>query len=313
MILSSMTLRDGCWISASRISIGCSEQVIEAYQLERDRWARNRSTVRMARVRSLLSADEVDIDAMELKLGYRLRRYRLGVVVWFREQISGVDRLLLLERPGWSAERAGGVRRCSSVRPGRRVKRLGLGPRSAPSARSARLFSRTRSLTARCDVHVYRENRSGQSGNLPRTHQQALRAQAVALAAGPAGPRVTAFADIRPIALMSSDLDSEPRLWGTRVVFGDLAIWSDEPHAWVPKSPSRVPLHRGSYTAAAVRLSMHKNSVHYRVQKAEEILRRPVRIEERLEVELALLACHWLGPAVLSVAPDGQAATNHAS
>ena len=58
----------------------------------------------------------------------------------------------------------------------------------------------------------------------------------------------------------------------------------------------------GSFTAAAEQLTLHKNTVHYRVRKAEEILGRPLQ-ESRLDVELALAACRWLGPAVLRPPP----------
>ena len=54
----------------------------------------------------------------------------------------------------------------------------------------------------------------------------------------------------------------------------------------------------GSYTATADQLFLHRNTAQYRVQKAEELRGRPLR-EGRLDVELALLACHWLGSAVL--------------
>ena len=54
----------------------------------------------------------------------------------------------------------------------------------------------------------------------------------------------------------------------------------------------------GSYKATAERLTVHKNTVQYRIRKAEESLGRPVG-EDRLHIELALLASEWLGPAVL--------------
>jgi DNA-binding PucR family transcriptional regulator len=44
---------------------------------------------------------------------------------------------------------------------------------------------------------------------------------------------------------------------------------------------------------------MHKNSVKYRVEKAEQERGRPIR-GDHLDVELALHACHWLGHAVLN-------------
>ena len=57
-------------------------------------------------------------------------------------------------------------------------------------------------------------------------------------------------------------------------------------------------MENGSFKAAAERLVLHKNSVQYRIRKAEESLGRPLAAD-RLSVELALLACHWLGAAVL--------------
>jgi DNA-binding PucR family transcriptional regulator len=47
-----------------------------------------------------------------------------------------------------------------------------------------------------------------------------------------------------------------------------------------------------------LKLNMHFNSVKYRVGRA--VVRRGKEIgSDRLEVELALLACHWYGTAVL--------------
>jgi hypothetical protein len=277
-----------------------SEQVIDEYQLERDRWARNRATVRVARVRSLLTGDEVDIDAMELKLGYRLQRHHLGLVVWFREQTPGIDELLTLERMvGCLSQRAGSDGTPLFVPVDESSAWVWVPFRSERDVRRAFFEDAVADATTAACMCIGELGR-GIEG-FRRSHQQALRAQAVALAAGPAGPRVTAFADIRPIALMSSDLDAA-RSW-VQEILGNLAI-DDEQHGRLRDTLHVFLSTGGSYTAAAARLSLHKNSVHYRVQKAEEMLGRPVPTEERLEVELALLACQWLGPAVLTPAPD---------
>jgi len=133
------------------------------------------------------------------------------------------------------------------------------------------------------------------SRDFRRTHQQAARAHTVAVAAGLAGPRVTSYADIRPIAFMASDLEGT-RAW-VRETLGALAI-DDDHHARL-RTTLRVFLSTGgSYTATAERLTMHKNSVHYRISRAEETRGRPIQ-PDRLDVELALLACEWLGRAVL--------------
>jgi DNA-binding PucR family transcriptional regulator len=57
----------------------------------------------------------------------------------------------------------------------------------------------------------------------------------------------------------------------------------------------------GSYTTAAEQLTMHKNSVRYRVGRAEQERGRPLT-EGRIDLELALMACRWLGRAVLTPA-----------
>ena len=62
----------------------------------------------------------------------------------------------------------------------------------------------------------------------------------------------------------------------------------------------------GSYKATAQRLTLHKNTVQYRIRKAQESLGRPVG-GNRQDVELALLASHWLGSYVLRPAAAGGA------
>ena len=59
----------------------------------------------------------------------------------------------------------------------------------------------------------------------------------------------------------------------------------------------------GSYKTTAERLTLHKNTVQYRVRKAEEGLGRPIG-PDRLNLELALLASQWLGAAVLRPADE---------
>jgi DNA-binding PucR family transcriptional regulator len=57
----------------------------------------------------------------------------------------------------------------------------------------------------------------------------------------------------------------------------------------------------GSYKATAERLVLHKNTVQYRIRRAEESLGHPVG-DHRHDVELALRASRWLGSSVLRAA-----------
>ncbi len=52
---------------------------------------------------------------------------------------------------------------------------------------------------------------------------------------------------------------------------------------------------------------LHKNTVQYRIRRAEESLGRPVG-ENQHDVELALRASHWLGSSVLQPARERSAA-----
>jgi hypothetical protein len=52
---------------------------------------------------------------------------------------------------------------------------------------------------------------------------------------------------------------------------------------------------------------LHKNTVQYRIRKAEESLGRPVS-EHQHDVELALRASHWLGSSVLQPARERSSA-----
>ena len=53
-----------------------------------------------------------------------------------------------------------------------------------------------------------------------------------------------------------------------------------------------------SFKATADELHLHVNSVKYRVQRAIERRGKPIEAD-RIDVEVALLLCHWFGAAVL--------------
>jgi DNA-binding PucR family transcriptional regulator len=48
-------------------------------------------------------------------------------------------------------------------------------------------------------------------------------------------------------------------------------------------------------------LHLHSNSIKYRVNRAIERRGRPIN-DDRLDIEIALLLCHWYGNAVLAPA-----------
>ena len=271
-----------------------SEEIVSAYEAEKENWLRNQSIARAARVRTLLRNEQVDVAASEAVLGYRLRQHHVGVVTWTAEAAGGGDALAALERAtGEVAAEAGCDGRPMFVPQDEfgAWAWLPLGSRCdfVPPA-----FPDMNASGGQRIRFAFGEPATGVAG-FRRTHQQALSAQAVALSAGPAAPAVTTFAEVAPLALMSGSLELL-RAWVTETL-GPLA--DDDDHNARLRDTLRVFLQEnGSYKATAERLVLHKNTVQYRVRKAEESLRHPI-VQDRLRTELALLAAQWLGPAVL--------------
>jgi DNA-binding PucR family transcriptional regulator len=273
-----------------------SERVIVVYQEQRDRWLLTQTAARAARVRQLLDDGAADIDAAEVSIGYRLRQQHLGLVAWIPESTSGGEGLARLDR--LTAAIAEGVRchrRPLFVPCDEAVAWawLSLDTRSAFPGEALRALVEEHDRTACVAVGQAVPGLDG----FRETHRQALRAQDVAVLARP-GERVTLFADVGPVALMLSDV-AATRGW-VRQVLGRLS--ADDAHAAGLRETLRVFLSTGtSYTATAELLRVHKNTVQYRVRKAEEAIGGPVHGRES-DVELALRVCHALGAPILQPA-----------
>jgi DNA-binding PucR family transcriptional regulator len=270
------------------------EQVIAAYESARERWVHNRSAVLTMRVKAVLAGENVDLHAAQAALGYRLLQRHLGVVLWMKSPASAS--LAPLE---W----LGRVASALAVAAGSQQAPLFVACDETSAWAWLAITSRAvlrGELQAVIAEHeptismALGEPASGVEG-FRRTHQQALRAQSVALAAGGHHIPVTYFVDVAPVAMMCADIESA-REW-VREILGPLAIDSERNTRL--RQTARVFLQTGgSYTATADQLFLHRNTAQYRVQKAEELRGRPFR-EGRLDAELALLACHWLGSVVL--------------
>ena len=270
-----------------------SEEMVTAYTQERENWLRNRSTVRAARIRDLLSGARIDVSATETTLGYRLRQYHVGVACWTDDAASGGDGITRLERAiGHIATQLAG----------------GGDPVFLPRDESSAwawlpLGIRDRFDAATCEagagIHVAFGDAVKGIAGFRLTHQQAIAAQAVALAGG-SPPRVVTYTEVAPVAMMLGSADLL-RAWVLSTLAG-LAT-DDEHHARLRDTLLAFLQAGGSYKAAAEQMMLHKNTVQYRIRKAEESLGRPVG-KDRHDIELALQASHWLGSSVLRPAAE---------
>jgi len=276
-----------------------SEEIVAAYAHERERWLRSRSAARAARIRDLLSGQRINVSATEATLGYRLRQYHVGLVCWAGDA-TAVDTITRLEH---AIIHVAGKAACSGdpvFLPRDESSAwawLPLGIRDTFDAATAS----TAGLDG--DIHfAFGDAAKGATG-FRITHQQAVAAQAVALAAGPPVAQVVAFSEVAPVAMMLGSAELL-RAWVFKTLAG-LAT-DDEHHARLRDTLLAFLQAGGSYKTTAERLMLHKNTVQYRIRRAEESLGRPVS-ENQHDVELALRASRWLGSSVLQPARERSA------
>jgi len=274
-----------------------TQQVVSTYQSERDRWMENQSSLRAVQVRELLDGADVDIDAVTTAIRYPLRRTHLAIVAW-RDEDDGGDDLASMERfIDQLADSAGARERPLYVSVDRLTgwAWIPLAAEAAPSAVArVRAFAEAR---AEAPWIAAGNPLPGVEG-FRRSHQQAQEAHAVAIASGSNAPRLTAACDpgLAAAALMGNDLGAA-RVWVAEVL-GPLASCSESDERL--RETLGVFLRSGSsFKAAAEELHLHANSVKYRVHRAIERRGRPIT-DGRLDVEMALLLCHWYGSGVLS-------------
>ncbi len=299
-VISSVTFRYIDWIS---------EQVIQAYETERERWLENRNSVRAVRVRELVETpadqlEHLDVDAAGTAIRYPLRRSHLAVILWVAagEEASGRE-LLRLERFLCELGDSLGLRDGPLFVAADRVSGWGWLPLTEGA--HADPVERIRQVVAGSEDPPYLAVGTELPGALGfrRSHMQARTARRVAIvgARGRRGrPRVTAAGDpgVSAAALLAENL-AATREWVGETL-GPLA--ADTESDGRLRETLRVFLREGaSYKAAADVLNLHFNSVRYRVQRAFERRGRPIGAD-RIDVELALLACDQFGAEVLRTA-----------
>ncbi|HEU0190195.1 MAG TPA: helix-turn-helix domain-containing protein [Mycobacterium sp.] len=273
-----------------------SQHVVAAYQAERERWLESRNAVRGLRVREILSGADFDIDTMTTSIRYPLRRIHVAVVVWY-QAADGRDNLTPTERVVKQLAESVKTRESPLFIPADDVTGWAWIPVAAEAAPSAVARIRACAEAAADQPWVAVGDPLPGVEGFRRSHQQALAAHTLAIGAGAAARRVTAAGDpgLSAAALLG-DNAAAARAWVGEVL-GPLASATDGDERM--RETLRVFLRTGSsFKAAGEELHFHVNTMKYRVHRAVERRGRPIA-DDRLDVEIALLLCHWYGAAVL--------------
>jgi hypothetical protein len=266
-----------------------SELLVAAYEHEREAWSQHYSIARTSRITAMLEGQDVDIDATEIALGYRLRQTHLAAQLWFDDLCPGAD-VMRLERAATAAAAVHGGQHLLVL-----TDEASAALWLAVPEDTEDLAPVVAALTAHHPAPRVALGRPGFGlAGFRASHRQAVAARRV-VTAGRAGMPATTFAEVGTVALLCADLEAT-RAWVVDTL-GPLA--ADDENAERLRETVRIFLNLGSsHTAAAERLLLHKNSVQQRVARAEALRGRPFR-EDRADVELALRACHLLGASVL--------------
>ncbi len=272
-----------------------SEQVVAEYETERERWLANRNTLRTATLAAVLDGDEVDVAAAERLLGHRLRQSHLGLVLWAEERQDSTGPLQRLGHLVTAVAHEVGSDATPLFVPQDHSLAWGWVPvRAGDAVDLDRLTRVVRDVGG--DVRVAVGGVGVGASGFRTTHHEALRAHRVAVVAADRAPQVTSYADtgVRTAAILARDLPLARDLVVSTL--GDLAR-DDENTERLRETLTVFLQENRSYVATAEKVHLHKNTVKYRVDKAVALRGRPLE-DDRLGIELALVACRWLGAAV---------------
>ncbi|CAM3838879.1 CdaR family transcriptional regulator [Tsukamurella ocularis] len=275
-----------------------SEQVVEVYRQELDRWRESRERIRGEQIRRILAGGKESrgTDELSSALRYPLREHSLAVILWYPQPVLERGELIGMERFLNLASKHLGAAATPLFMAHDRQTAWGWIPLSARAADGAvEALRRLADGDPQAPSVAIGAPRRGTAGFV-RSHELARDARAVALRAS-GEERVTVASDDTGVviaAMLGGDL-STADVW-VREVLGPLAEATDsDAHL---RHSLQVFLEAGSsFTAAAPVLHLHTNTVKYRVRKAIERRGRPLE-DGRLDVEIALLLCRRF-PAIL--------------
>ncbi|WP_051886166.1 PucR family transcriptional regulator [Streptomyces hygroscopicus] len=266
-----------------------SALMAQEFAVTRDRWLAGAAAARQEMVRDILAGREIGRDAAMSRLSYDLTVHHLALIAWSDTEVDGgADEL------ADAATRLLTAAGCSSVLlvPTGTAKLWAWGgrvsgpPTPGPDRQSA---PRNQGLPPHLRVALGRPGYA--LAGFRRSHEQALAAERAGRVGRSPGP-VYDYERLELPILLNADPVAAAE-FVTRVL-GPLA--ADDPAMAELRSTLSAYLDDDrAVSAVAERLHIAKNTVLYRVKKAEQLRGRPVK-EDRLAVHAALNFVEVFGP-----------------
>ncbi|MBF6301030.1 helix-turn-helix domain-containing protein [Nocardia amamiensis] len=260
------------------------EGVIDIYESERRRWDARSDNTRVAQIRAVLDTENLDLVAAEQMLAASLRGWHMAAIVWTGKPVSSSTDLL---GAGAAMLTAATGKNPLMVLIDEQNCWAWISSVGKPSLDAGRL---ERDLRRRPGVRVAVGDPGIGLEGFRQTFRDAQRARNLALVADPSRS-LTLHSRVALASLLVDHLP-DTTAWVHRVL-GDL-MRDDETTARLRETVQTYLDARGSLTDAAARMHVHKNTVHYRIRRAEEVLGHPLTVN-RLETEVALMISEQLG------------------
>jgi DNA-binding PucR family transcriptional regulator len=265
-------------------------QLMRHIDRERVRWMGGALARRTQVVRGLLEGEEQDVVEASRALGYDIDRWVLAAVLW-DTGTSGDPGMRhdRLEAQAAVAARAAGIPRAFTLAAGDAVLWTWLATPEPPdldAIAGALADSLGEGQGAALGTPAW-----GLEG-FRRGHADAIHARRVAELGGRAG--VARYDEVEMVSLVSGDLDRLARF--VQRTLGPLTA-DDDTTARLRQTLLAWLAEGGNARRAAERLHTHKNTVLYRLQRAQLLLGRPLD-EDRGALELALSAVRCFGDRV---------------
>ena len=265
-------------------------QLMRHIDRERVRWMGGALARRTKVVRGLLEGEESGVADASRALGYDIDRWVLAAVLW--DGTGGDDpgaRDAGLEAQAAVLARAAGIARAFTLAPGEANLWAWIATSEPPDVDAIAAALRE-SLVAGQGVALGRPG-LGLDG-FRAGHAEALHARRIAELGERLG--VVRYDEVELVSLASADVDRLARF--VQRTLGPLTA-DDETTARLRETLLAWLAEGGNARRAAVRLHAHKNTVLYRLQRAQLLLDRPLD-EDRGALELAIRCLHRLGARV---------------
>lgn len=272
-------------------------QLADEYEHERERWRRHHESVRTDQILGLIDGSVQNTTEAEQSLRYRLQSTHLAVVAWLRDQKNDGDVSARLHQAIAVLRRTFDCRNSPLVLERDRTTLWAWLPIPGDTAMDAAALEKELASEAPGVTVALGEPHHGAAG-FAESHRAAISAQEVGLAAGSDCRPLVPYADVRGLEFLCLDIP-RARSWVAKTL-GPMAV--DEPREHeLRRTLEAFSASNQSATTAARLLNCHKNTVQYRIRTVEQMLGYPLD-RRRIDLDLALLACRWLGPGMLTPA-----------